>query len=593
VRKKLSFQLFSLLVVLGLILSACGSKSTGGQSVSKDDKQDVSKMPTDVKNEGKIDPNGILKYGLVSGTAFKGTLNPVFYEDNYDYEVFQWFQEQLLRTNGDYEIDNDGAATYTLSSDKKTITIKIRDNVNWTDGKPVLAEDLQYAYEVLGSPQYTGARYDSLMATIVGMDAYHKGKAKTISGIKILNKKTLSITYTQASPSILTGIWTYPLPKHIFKNIPISKMPSSDAVRKNPIGFGPFKVTKIVPGESVEFAANDDYWKGKPKLKGVILKVVNPNTVLASLRKGDVDLVDDFPANLYLDAKKSTNFQMLGKLDLAYNYLGFKLGKWDAKKGVSVTDPNAKMANVKLRQSMGYALNMDEVGTKIYHGLRYRANTVIPPSFPGYHDTSAKGFPYDPSKAKKLLDEAGYKDVDKDGYREDPQGHKLVIHMMAMSGDDTAEPIAKYYIQSWKNIGLNVDLVDGRLHELNSFYDMIGKDDPKIDIFAAAWGTGSDVDPSWAYGGNSMFNYTRWHDKTSDDLMAQAITSKGFDTQWRKQTYDKWQEYINEQAPAIPLLYRSLLGAANNRVKNYSMSPSTKLDYSDLAVTSETPDVSK
>ena len=128
----------------------------GSRAVSKDDQQDVNNMPTDVKNNGKIDPNGVLKYGLVSGTAFKGTLNPVFYEDNYDYEVMQWFQEQLLRTNGDYEIDNDGAATYTMSSDKKTITIKIRDNVNWTDGKPVLAEDLQYAYEVLGSPQYTG-----------------------------------------------------------------------------------------------------------------------------------------------------------------------------------------------------------------------------------------------------------------------------------------------------------------------------------------------------------------------------------------------------------------------------------------------------
>ena len=64
-----------------------------------------------------------------------------------------------------------------------------------------------------------------------------------------------------------------------------------------------------------------------------------------------------------------------------------------------------------------------------------------------------------------------------------------------MSGGETAEPIANWYIQNWEDVGIKVQLLDGRLHEFNSFYDMVEADDPKIDIYQGAWGTGSDPDP--------------------------------------------------------------------------------------------------
>ncbi len=68
----------------------------------------------------------------------------------------QFFDEDLLATDGDYLITNDGAATYEISDDNKTITMTIKDNVNWHDGEPVKASDLLYSYELLGHPDYTG-----------------------------------------------------------------------------------------------------------------------------------------------------------------------------------------------------------------------------------------------------------------------------------------------------------------------------------------------------------------------------------------------------------------------------------------------------
>src|SRR5699024_9001132 len=102
-----------------------------------------------------------------------------------------------------------------------------------------------------------------------------------------------------------------------------------------------------------------------------------------------------------------------------------------------------------------------------------------------YNDDSNTGREYDTDKANELLDEAGYEMGD-DGFRTDPDGNELVINFASMSGGDTAEPIAKYYMQAWEEVGLNVELLDGRLQEFNTFYDRVEEDDPDIDIYQGA-----------------------------------------------------------------------------------------------------------
>ncbi|UOE77580.1 oligopeptide ABC transporter substrate-binding protein [Parageobacillus thermoglucosidasius] len=594
-RKTWHWRFFVVFAVLLLGLTACSSSTSNdkdGKETKTAQKEDISQFPMAVKNDGKI-VDGVLNYGLVYDTPFEGTLNYAFYEGDPDSEVLQFFDEPLFHFNEDYEITNDGAATYELSDDKKTMTIKIKDNVKWHDGEPVKAEDLEYAYLVIGHKDYTGVRYgDALIQDIVGMAEYHSGKADKISGIKVIDDKTLTITWKHANPSVMTGIWAHPLPKHYLKDVPIKDLAKSDKIRKNPIGFGPFKVKKIVPGESVEFVRNDDYWNGKPNLKGIILKVVSPQVVLQALKKGEIDIAE-FPTDQYVSAKGTKNIQFVGKIDLAYNYIGFKLGHWDAEKQENVMD-NPKFQNKKLRQAMAYAINNKEVGDRLYHGLRFPATTLIPPSFPSYHDKNAKGYTYAPEKAKKLLDEAGYKDVDGDGFREDPNGKKFTINFLSMSGGDIAEPLAKFYMQCWKDVGLNVQLVDGRLAEFNSFYDMVQNDDPKVDVFSAAWATGTDVDPYGLYGRNVMFNFSRWVNEENDELLEKGHSEQAFDKEYRKKIYNEWQALMNEEVPVIPTLYRSIIYAVNNRVKNYSADIDPFIwKWKDVGVTSEKPEVAQ
>jgi len=617
---KLNFSklLLALMLVFLLVLAACsggsdeGANDSGSDSDSEEGSEgseseedaaaedglySIEDFSTDKTNEGEAIDGGTLKFGLVTDTAFEGTLNPNFYTGQHDAEILDWFMESLISVDENFMYTQDGAATWEMTeNDDGSVTFEfvIDENLNWHDGEPVKAEDWAYSFEVIAHPDSTSTRYGANMPNIVGMEEYHAGEADTISGIEVVDEKTLRITYKTASPSLLaSGIWTYATPKHIFEDIPIAEQPEHDATRVNPIGYGPFKVDSIVPGESVTFTANEDYWKGTPKLDGVELSVVAPQTVAQALENGEVDMVDTFPTDQYPDVADSlTNVEFLGQTDLAYTYIGFKLGKWDEEAGENVVDPDAKMADVNLRRAMWYAVDNDSVGEQFYNGLRWAASTLIVPSHPAYHDDSIEAPSYDPEEANRILDEAGYEDVDGDGMRETPEGEELVINFASMSGGDTAEPIANYYIQAWAQVGLEVQLVDGRLMEFNSFYDRVESDDPAIDIYQGAWGVGFDVDPQYTFGNNSFSNYTRYASEENARLMEEGISPSAMDIEKRAEVYSEWQQLMVDEIPAFPTLYRAVLVPVNNRVQNYSIA-NEWTNLHEIAVTAEEPIVAE
>ncbi len=90
----------------------------------------------------------------------------------------------------------------------------------------------------------------------------------------------------------------------------------------------------------------------------------------------------------------------------------------------------------------------------MYKGLRFPANSVITPNFK-YNNKDFKAYEYNPEKAKELLDEAGFVDTNNDGIREDADGKEFKINFASMSGSDVSEPLARYYIQQWEQVGLD------------------------------------------------------------------------------------------------------------------------------------------
>ncbi len=551
----------------------------------------ASTFPEAIENNEPSIEGGVLRYGLTLDTGFQGILNPAFYEDSADAEILTFFVDAVVSFDENFVMDQDGACTYEFDVDKKTITFKMREGIKWHDGEPVTLDDLVYAYEVIAHKDYNGFRYDESFENIVGVNEYRAGTADKISGLELSDDKmTLTISFVDFYPSLLvSGFWTYAIPRHYYGDIAVKDMSGHDKTRFNPIGFGPFKVKNVVPGESVEFVRFDDYWMGKPKLDGVVLEVVSTDLVPTAMKEGKYDIAT-FSTAVYPDYKNPTNYTYLGELMTVFDYTGFKLGTIDLDNSVNVTDPNSKMYNVKLRQAIGYAIDNETIAQDLFNGLRFLATTVITPRHGSYQNKDLAGYYYDPELSKKLLDEAGYVDVDGDGFREDPDGNQFTIHWAARAGSSVADTLAQFKLQNWADVGLRVELATGRLIEVNAFYEMVEKDDPQIDMYDAGWQTGYDPNPASLWGRKSPTNYTRYTSDKFDEIIGNISSQSGWDNDYLQQQYKDWQVAFFEEAPAIPTLWRIGLEAVNKRVKNYNLTePDITQNLHNLELTASEP----
>ena len=574
-KKKNMVILFS--ATAALTLAACGNNN---QSSSSSSASGTTKYASEVTHDGTPIKGGTLKYAIVSSSPFSGIFADELSSDTNDSSIGGLIDESMFEYDENRKLTNTGLASIEFDVENKTATVILNSkDYKWSDGQPVTIDDYIFAYQAIGNKDYTGVRYDDDYKNVVGMEEYHDGKADSVSGLEKVDDYTVKIHFKEMSPSMqLAGgsVCAYIMPKHIFKDIPEAEWEKSEYVRGTKfVGLGQFKIESIVAGESVTLVPNEHYYKGVAKVDKVVMEVVSPDNIVSEMKAGNYDIAT-MPNSQYEAYKDLTNVTLLGSQASAYEYIGFHLGKYDKETGKNVTDPNAKMADVKLRQAMAYALDIDAAGQNLYNGLQHSSNSIIIPFFKDVYNKDQEGFSYNPEKAKQLLDEAGYKDVDGDGIRENKDGSKLTINFAARTRDEANESLVQQYLNWWKEIGLNVQLYTGRTIELNSFYDKVQADDPEIDVFAAGWSTGYDPNPSGLFGETAQFNFERYVDAEGTTIMDKISSTESFDSAKNVEFYKEWQKYVHDKAFIFPTLVGEELTAVNKRVKYYDVNLGSK-----------------
>ncbi|MBT8887023.1 oligopeptide ABC transporter substrate-binding protein [Lactobacillus delbrueckii subsp. bulgaricus] len=567
---------FGVLLAGAALLAGCGkSSSSSSNSGAKDDKKFPEATATATAKKG-----GSITIAEESDTPVKGVFLNELTDSKFDIDFMQFGNEALFATDDQYKINNKGAATFKMDRKAKTVTIEVKKGVKWSDGKQVTAKDVEYSYENIANKASQSSRYTSSLADIVGLAEYHDGKSKKISGIEmpdgengrkvVLHFKEMKPGMTQSSNGFF---WESAAPYHYLKDVPFSKLQSSDKVRKNPLFFGPYKLSKLVRGQSATWVRNPYYYRGKAKLDKITISVISPNSASQSIKSKKFDMIDVVNSQ-WKEVKGTKGYNFVAQIPLSYSYMGFKVGKWDKKTGSVKMNKNSKMSNRYLRQAMGYAMNVDEVTQHYTQGLSFRVKTLVPEGFGDFYDKSVKGFPLNIKKANALLDKAGYKKKKGETYRRDPNGKKLTIHLAAMSGTTNQEAIVQNYIQQWKKIGLHVTLTTGRLIEFNSFYDKVQNDDPSVDVFMAAWSLSSEPTQDDLYGPKTPYNFTRFATSENTKLLKEMGSAKAFNHSYRVQKFHEWQQYMQKEAFVIPLYNGYEITAVNSKLVNYSTKPS-------------------
>ena len=568
-KKAKLFGSLTLLTGVALTMAACGNSSSNDASSIKKMKAAV---PTKAAKKG-----GTVSQAIETDTPFTGIFSNELSTTQTDSDVAAPANESLFDNDNTYKYTNKGPATIDINKDAKTVTINIKKGVKWSDGKQVTAKDYEYAYEIIANPETASQRYTDSLADLEGLQEYHEGKAKTISGIEMPdgeNGQKIVLHFKEMKPGMEQSgngyIWESAAPYHYLKNVPFKKLESSDQIRKKPLYFGPYKVSKVVRGQSVTFVPNKYYWRGTPKLNKVSFSVVSPNSASQAIKSHKYDIAD--VVNTQWDQVKDTNnVNFVKQIPLQYSYLGFKVGKWDSKAGKNVMDPNAKMNNKNLRQAIAYGMNIAPVVKRYSKGLSFQVPTLIPKQFGDYFNPDVKAYTQNMNKANKLLDQAGYKKKGK--WRTQPNGKPLTIYLAAMTGNSTQEPIIQNYIQQWQKLGLNVKLSGGRLMESNSFYDKVQNDSSSVDMFIGAWSLSSEPSPNDLYNEKAPFNFSRFVTKKNTELFQEMDSEKAFDNKYRVNKFHEWQQYMHDEAYVLPMTNAYQVTAVNNKLTGYSTKP--------------------
>jgi oligopeptide transport system substrate-binding protein len=302
------------------------------------------------------------------------------------------------------------AESWEYNDDATQITFKLRPDLKYSDGSPLTAENFRYAVERTCDP-VTAGEYQSLLFDVVGCEDFaglaldENGEArdytpeeydaaKAALGVKAVDDLTLQVDLTKPVPYFHTLAYTwvfFPVKKEIVDKDPDNWWKSAE----NHIGNGPFKVTSIAEDQEWAFAANDNYWQGRPKLDEIDYVYVEDSSVaLEAYRAGDLDIVSLEPPQIpEVQADPELSKALVTYPSASTYTLSMNLS----------TEP---FNDPKVREAFSYAIDRETLCAEVRSGDCTPTLSWIPPGVPGAIETDKFGF--NPEKAKQALAESSY-----------------------------------------------------------------------------------------------------------------------------------------------------------------------------------------
>ncbi|MCU1265090.1 MAG: ABC-type dipeptide transport system, periplasmic component [Acidobacteria bacterium] len=440
----------------------------------------------------------------------------------------------LVKKDAKFDYVGELAENIQRSDDGLTYTFTLHDGVKFHDNRPLTSADAKYTLDLILEKEFAKAA-----SFFEGSGADKKRYVKSVAAP---DPKTLVVTLNKPWMGLLSNL----VP------VPIIPKDSYATQKDHPVGTGPFKFVSYDSSQQVvDLAADDDYWEGPPQIKSLRVRVISDaNAMQAELLSGRVDIAP-LPTSLSPDAIKALGGN--SKLQVV-QFPGSNL----VLLTFNVSEP--PLNDVRVRQAICYAIDREGMIRDLLLGQGKLAHSILPEESWAY--TPGQKYSYDPAEAKRLLDEAGFKD---------PLMRFSKPLVFRISGSSTqARNVAGIIQSSLKQVGIPVSIESA---ETNTHFQELRR-----GHFQLAYGqwVGGNQDPIFY---KDLFatseiptetraskNRSRYSSAALDPLLEEAVNT--FDRQKTLPLYVQIQAMVSHDAPILPLWYQANMVIAKQGVGN-------------------------
>ncbi len=531
-----SVKVAALVAVGGILLSACGSGAAPAATGSSTAQTTASAAPT-------------TKTVSAEFWSAPDSFNCITASSGYDESICSLIWDTLVWLSPDQKIHPLLASSWSVSADSKTFTFHLNPNAKWTDGQPVTASDVAETLNISADPNVP-AVYGSYLNILVGTNSsgQNTNPSQPLAGVKVVNPTTIQLITKQPTDptemlqTIGTGVWIYPA--HILKNIPMSPISSFEKASyfQNPtVTDGPYEFVKYVNSQYVQLKPDPNYYLGAPKINQLFIKVVPATSVLADLRDGTVDATlspgeSDVPLQDWPSITSLPNVKQDPVTGTVTQFM------W-----INTAKPYFK--NPQVRQAITMAINRNEIVTDLLKGQGYVPIGPVAKLYTTWYDKSIQPWPYDPTKAKQMLQAANF-----------PFSQQLTL--LVPTGNQIRMESAPLIQQDLQAVGLNVKI------QQMDFATMLATD-RKGNFDFSLVGSGFGSDPSQFatfFACNGALNYGKFCDPKVDQAFAAGNATAS--TSARQTAYDTLQQTIYQDAPYVFLYTPDGLMAYNTALNS-------------------------
>lgn len=557
------------------------------------------KEAPEVKLKGRY--GGTLVLSTISGPK---SFNDIIAKETSTTSAIGYLFEGLTETDGvTTEVIPSLAKSWEFSEDGLVWTFHLRDDVTWFDGEPFTADDVIFTYNDL----IFNESIPSSSRDIFTIDGQRPR-------IEKVDDYTVVFTLPKPFVPLLRYLGQAILPEHVLRPaVEEERFNSTWGVDTDPsklIGTGPFKMIEFRQDERLVYERNPNYWKKDkegnrlPYLERIVIQIVeNQDVELVNFESGELDII----------GVRSKDYTHLKRKEKEGNFTLYNCGPAFGTNFICFNQNPYRVKAPKIdwftdlafRKAVAYALDKETIINNIFNGLGYPQTAAMSKAAVAFFNPKVIAYDYDHDKAARILSEAGYKDQDGDGIREDSLGNPIKFTLLTNAENTVRKDIGTIIQTDLKRLGMDVTFspID--------FNNLVTRLDASYDWDAILIGLTGGIDPHggknvWESSGHlHMWNpkpheptplrdeekadkkkVTEWKEKEAvyqrelaiwkekltewerevDDIFNQGVSE--MDPEKRKALYHRWQEIVAEQLPLIYTVNDPALYAVRNKFGN-------------------------